>query len=213
MPLDGGSERGCPPTSIAITTFSRYSLAPTNEGADMSSESFSGADDWLNELDLDAIADPSDKLAECEYFLKAATDEEDRDKFRWLISAFFGAAYSFFEINALRAYHGFSNPNTGDSIESEEALETLRRYVRVSQDVKRPNFVKTAGQHEITLELYNLRKGNTHHFPLSIMTNGQRIPEGYQFGSLSGRGVPALAFCREVLALIREVENELQAIF
>lgn len=167
-------------------------------------------EDWLNLLDLDAIADPSDKSTECEYFLALATEEKDKDKFRWLISAFFGAAYSFFEINALRAYQSFHNPKTGDPIENQEAIETLRRYVRVFQDVKRPNFVKTAGQNEITIELYDLRKGNTHHYPLSIMTSGQLVPEDFHFGSLSGKGIPALAFCRKVMSLIREVENELQ---
>jgi hypothetical protein len=166
--------------------------------------------DWLNLLDLDSIADPSDKLTECEFFLELATQENDKDKFRWLISAFFGAAYSFFEINALRAYQSFHNPETGDPIENEEALETLRRYVRVLQDAKRPSYVKTAGQHEITKELYELRKGNTHHYPLSIMTSGKMLPENFQFGSLSGKGIPALAFCRQVISLIREVENELQ---
>lgn len=167
-------------------------------------------EDWLNLLDLDAIADPSDKSSECEYFLELATQENDKAKFRWLISAFFGAAYSFFEINAIQAYQSFHNPDTGDLIENEEALETLRRYVRVFQDAKRPTYVKTAGQHEITKELYELRKGNTHHYPLSIMTSGQRVPEDFHFGSMSGKGVPALAFCRQVMSLIHEVENKLQ---
>ena len=168
-------------------------------------------DDWLNLLDMDAIADVSDKVAECEYFLFLAAQEKDRDKFRWLISAFFGAAYSFFEIQALRAYHDFHNPQTGDPIENDEALASLRRYVRVVvQDVKRPNYVKTSGQHDITKQLYELRKGNTHHYPLSITTTSQELPEGFQFGNLSGKGVPALAFCREAMLLIQEVERELQ---
>jgi hypothetical protein len=149
-------------------------------------------------------------LSECEYFFELATQENDKDKFRWLISAFFGAAYSFFEINALRAYESFHDPVTGEPIQNQEALDTLRRYVRVCQDAKRPTYVKTAGQHNITKELYELRKGNTHHYPLSIMARGQRIPEDFHFGSLSGKSIPALAFCRQVLSLIHEVENELQ---
>lgn len=176
----------------------------------MSRKLAADTEDWLNLLDFAAIADPSDKSSECEYFLELATKESEKDKFRWLISAFFGAAYSFFEINALRAYQSFHNPETGDPIEYEEALETLRRYVRVHQDVKRPTYVKTVGQHEITRELYNLRKGNTHHYPLSIMTSGQRVPEDFHFGTLSVKGVPALAFCRQVMSLIHEVEHELQ---
>ncbi len=166
-------------------------------------------DDWLNLLDLDSIAEPSDKLHECEYFLELAVRENNKDKFRWLISAFFGSAYSYFEIHALRAYQSFHNPETGDAIVNGGALEVLRNYVRVFQDIKRPNYVKTAGQHKITKELYNLRKGNTHHYPLSIMQNECKSPDGYSFGSLSGKGVPALDFCRKVMSLIKEVESEL----
>lgn len=164
-------------------------------------------DDWLRLCDLNAIADSSDKIAECEYFLGLASQEKDKDKFRWLVSAFFGAAYSFFEIHALRAYSD-SNPQTGDPIENDEALATLRRYVRVVQ--KRPNYVKTSGLHDITKQLYELRTGNTHHYPLSIMTTKQELPEGFQFGSLSCRGVPALAFCRQAMSLIQDLERELQ---
>ena len=168
------------------------------------------SDDWLDLLDLEALADPSDKFSECEFFLALATEENDKNKFRWLISAFFGAAYSFFEINALRAYQNFCNPQTGEPIADEEVLKVLRSYVRVVQDAKKPAYVKTAGQHEITKELYELRKGNTHHYPLSIMTAGLPAPENFLFGRLSGKGTPALAFCRQVMLLIREVENELQ---
>lgn len=167
-------------------------------------------DDWLNLLDLGAIADPADKLSECESFLELATQESDKEKFRWLISAFFGAAYSFFEINALRAHHSFHNPVTGEPIENDEALKTLRRYVQVKQDPKRPTRVDTAGQHEITKQLYALRRGNIHHFPMSLMTNGENLPEGFHFGNISGKGVPALFFCRQVMSLIHLVEKELR---
>ena len=176
----------------------------------MSHDSTANIDEWLDLLDLEAIADPSDKLPECVYFLKLATIEKDKEKFRWLISAFFGAAYSFFEINALRSYQSFHNPETGESIQSDEALATLRCYVSVIQNAKRPAYVKTAGQHEITKQFYELRRGNTHHYPLPIMKTGQVIPGDYHFGNLSGKGIPVLAFCRQVMALIREVDSELQ---
>jgi len=156
-------------------------------------------EDLLNLLDLGAIADATDKLPECEYFLRLAAEEIDKDKFRWLISAFLGAAYSFFEICAIRGYQSFHNPETGDPIENEEVLEILRRYVQVSQNVNRPTYIKTMGQHKITKELYDIRKRNTHHHPLSIMTCGTQLPEDFHFGSLSGKGIPALAFCREVM--------------
>lgn len=167
-------------------------------------------DDWLSLLDIDAIAEPSDKVAECRYFLELASHEKEKDKFRWLISAFLGAAYSFFEINALRAYESIFNPETGDAIENCEALTILRKYVRVSQNPKNPGFVNTTGNHEITNKLYMFRKQNTHHYPLSIMTTAENTPISYHFGSTQGNGVPVLRFCQQVLELIFEVESELQ---
>ena len=77
----------------------------------------SRAEEWLNLLDIAAIADPGDKLAECEYFLALAEQETDRERFRWTISAFFNAAYSYFETSALAAYVALTDPHNGDSIE------------------------------------------------------------------------------------------------
>jgi hypothetical protein len=168
-------------------------------------------EDWLDLLDFDAIADPFDKIAECQYFLDLASKEPDVQRFRWLISAFFGAAYSFFEINALSAFHAFADPQTGKLIEDAEALEILRRYVTIFQNVKSPSFVKTGGLHEVTKQLYELRKGNTHHFPLSIMSTGLELPEAFHLGKVSGQGIPALAFCRKAMALMHQVNQELQA--
>jgi len=168
-------------------------------------------EDWKSLLDFDAIADPFDKIAECQYFLILASHEPDVQRFRWLISAFFGAAYSFFEISAMSAFHAFTDPKTGEQVEDAEALEILRRYVTIFQNVKNPSFVKTGGLHEVTKQLYELRKGNTHHFPLSIMVTGQELPETFHFGYISGQGVPALPFCRKTIALMRQVHQELQA--
>ena len=164
-------------------------------------------------MDLDAVADPSDKIAECQFFLALAERESDAQRFRWLVSAFFGAAYSFFEINALRVFHSFWDPRTGEPIENSEALEVLRRYVTVLQNVKKPTFIKTGGNHRLTQELYELRRGSTHHYPLSIMATSSTLPEGFHFGSLKGKGTPALPFCREAMALIEEAERELQKHF
>ncbi len=176
----------------------------------MISSSSAKIDDWLNLIDLNAIADPCDKISECEYFFGLASQEKDKDKFRWLISAFFGAAYSFFEIQALRAYHDFNNPQTGEPIENSEALAMLNRFVCIEQSKKNPHFVKTSCKHEITKQLYELRKGNTHHYPLSIMTKNQELPYDFEFGYLTNQGVPALAFCREILSLIQKLERALQ---
>ena len=57
-------------------------------------------------------------------------------------------------------------------LRSKKATGALPRYVRVFQDAKRPTYVKTAGQHEITRQIYELRKKNTHHYSLAIMTTG-----------------------------------------
>lgn len=177
----------------------------------MVASSPSDFNDWFDLLDLSAIAEPGDKIAECEYFLILASVEPDLRRFRWLISAFLGAAYSFFEISALSAFHAFNDPKTGDPIEDAEALDILRRYVTVFQNVKNPSFVKTGGHHEVTKQLYELRKGNTHHVPLSIMAIGDELPENFHFGYITGNGVPALVFCQTVISLIRQVHQELQA--
>ena len=54
---------------------------------------------YLENLDIDAIALPHDKHDECKYFYNLLKSESDRDKFRWLLSAFLGASYSFLELN------------------------------------------------------------------------------------------------------------------
>jgi hypothetical protein len=171
----------------------------------------SNVDDWLNLLDLSAIADPGDKLAECEYFLALAAKEQCREHFRWLISAFFNAAYSYFETSTLYACVAFSAPKTGEPIEDVEALLIIRKYVKVFRNEKNRNFVKTAGLHPVAVQLYELRKANTHHFPLSIMVAGPVLPEGFHFGNMTGKGTPALDFCRSTLALILAIQKELKA--
>lgn len=170
------------------------------------------ADEWVNlsEIDMDAIADPDDKIAECQFFLSLASSEENVQRFRWLISVFLGAAYSFFEISALSAYCRFSDHESGEPIEDAQSLEILRRYVKVIRDAKRPRYVKTAGHHSITKQLYEIRKSNTHHVSMPIMSTGQLLPEDFHFGYLMGQGKPALAFCRQAMELIGQVHEQLQ---
>lgn len=168
-------------------------------------------DDFLNRFDVEAIEDPSNKIAECEYFLGLASIETNRTRFRWLISAFFGAAYSFFEMSALRAHFAFTAPDTGESIEDLEALAILRNYVAVERERNRPSRVNTTGKHPVTKTLYELRRANTHHHPLAIMAAGASLPEDFQFGNMKGDGTPALAFCREAMSLIRQVQSKLEA--
>lgn len=165
----------------------------------------------LKRIDLSAIADPGDKIRECEFFLGLASTETDRARFRWLVSAYLNAVYSYFETTALHASVRFTDPETGDPIEDTEAVETLRTYVRVLRGEKKPYYVKTGGLHPVIARLYEVRKAAIHHFPLSIMAAGPNLPEDFHLGSMKGEGEPLLALCREALAVIRQVQDELDA--
>lgn len=177
----------------------------------MSQSSDSLLDDILERLDLDAIADPGDKVRECEFFLGLASTEKDRTRFRWLISAYLNAVYSYFETTALYASVAFTDPQTGDPIVDADAVEKLRTYVRVVQNGKDPYYVKTGGLHPVVARLYEVRKEATHHFPLSIMAAGPNLPEDFQLGSMKGEGEPLLALCRDALAVVKQAQAELAA--
>jgi hypothetical protein len=172
-------------------------------------ESSFDVDDFLSRIDLGAIEDASNKVAECKYFLELASSEKNRAKFRWLISAFLNAAYSFFEMSAMRAHSAFTHPETGDTFEDDEALEILQRYVGISQDKNRPSYIKTWGEHVITKRLYEFRRGNTHHFPLSIMEAGKNLPEDFHFGNMKGEGESVLQLCNQAMQLIHQAQSEL----
>jgi hypothetical protein len=178
----------------------------------MSDDFNSNSTTWLNKVDFSAIADPDDKLAECEYFLSLAEKEQDRSKFRWLSSAFLNATYSFFETSALWAYVAFTAPDTGEPVENVEATEILKKYVSVSQRSSDPYYVTTIGRHEITQQLYKFRKATTHHYALSIMEAGPSLPEDFHFGSERENGTPALELCRKAMSLIRKVHTELHEV-
>jgi hypothetical protein len=162
----------------------------------------------LSKWDFSAIAEPADKLAEATFFFELASKEPDRRRFRWLVSAFFNAAYSFFETAALHGFHAFTNED-GDTGPDEQALAVLGKYVTLKQNPKRPYRVDTSGKCAITIELYDLRKANTHHFPMSIMIAGPSLPHDFRFGSEVNKGKPALPFCQNVLDLLQQVQREL----
>lgn len=179
----------------------------------------------LLDLDMGAIANPQDKIDECQYFLDLATKEIDVQHFRWQISAFLGAAYSFFEISALSAYNAFTDSKTEKPVKNIEAIQVLEHYVTTSPNGKKPNRIDTgtihketkAAVHEVTKHLYELRTGNTHHSPLLIMVIGTELPEAFHFCKIVNNGTlkpvlcqPALVFCRDAMLLIRQVQKELQ---
>lgn len=174
--------------------------------ADLSSES------WIELCQLDAVADPSDKIEECRFFLKLAEQEKELQNFRWLISAFMGAAYSYFEISALRSFDVAHDNETGKWVRAvnSEALHVLSQYLEISPSGK---FVKTIARHPVLVNLYKHRTANTHHYPLSIIAAGENLPEGYYFGYIRGRGEPILSFCKESMLLISEIDQQLKKCF
>ena len=165
--------------------------------------------EFFSRFDMAAIEDAGSKIAECEYFLALASNETNRSHFRWLISAFLNAAYSYFEMSALHAYFAFTDQD-GNSFPDDGAIKVLRGHVRIMRNEKRPDFVKTSGLSPLTNKLYEIRKGNTHHFPLSIMASGPDLPNDFQFGSMRGTGEPIMPFCRNVLKMIHAVQLELE---
>ena len=165
--------------------------------------------DWLDRWDFQAVADFDDKRKECEFFFGLMSAETDRNKFRWLVSAFLNSAYSFFESTALTAHFRFTDPETGEPVEDHEGLAILKAHVKVLQEAKNPKFVKTAGLTPLTKQLYEFRKKSTHHFPLSIMIDGEALPDGFLFGDMRGEGIPVVPLCRDVLELVRAVYAEI----
>ena len=175
----------------------------------MAKKKYTPTIDEILSIDLSAVTLPEDKISECEYFLELAVCEPDRSRFRWLMSAFLNAVYSYFEIKTLSAYEAFQNPESGEYIEDEDALNVLRKYIRIMQNEKNPSYVKTSGVEGLVKTLYELRKQNTHHYPLSIMDAGGVPPQSYEFGIMPDNGTPALEFCRSVMSLINRIEEEL----
>jgi hypothetical protein len=168
----------------------------------------SNIEDWLNRYDIQSVPDFDDKVRECEHFFKLLTEETDRNRFRWFLSGFLNAAYSFFESSALTAYFRYTAPD-GETYPDDKGLATLRCHVKVQQNERRPNYVKTIGLTPLTKQLYDVRKKCTHHFSLSIMEAGPSLPEDFHLGYIQGDGTPALPLCRDVLKLVQSVHAEI----
>lgn len=196
------------PVSAQIHSVGDFPALISHVGLSMNSTIDFDTDDWFSRLDLDSVPDLDDKVRECEFFFALLSVQTERNQFRWLLSAFLNAAYSFFESTALTAHFRFSDPD-GNSIPDHDGLSILRRNVRVVQNSKRPEFVKTAGLTPITKQLYEFRKKNTHYFPLSIMATGPSLPEDFHFGILRGEGAPVLPLCHEAMKLVRSVYAEI----
>lgn len=161
---------------------------------------------WMNRLDIQSVPDFDDKVRECEFFFEQLATEVDRSRFRWLLSGFLNAAYSFFESTALAAHFRFTDAD-GNPYMDDEGLTVLCRHVKVGP--RQSNYVKTTGLTPLTKQLYEVRKKCTHHVPLSIMVTGASLPEDFHLGNVRGEGTPAMPFCREILQLIRSIHAEI----
>ena len=167
--------------------------------------------DWLECLDLAAVPDLDDKHQECEFFFKLLSVETDRNKFRWLVSAFLNAVYSYFETSSLTAHFAFTHPVTAEPMKDPEWLDILTEYVTFTQRKNDPNHVKTRAVHPVVKEVYELRKKSTHHFSHSIMAVGPVLPKDFQFGDMRGQGKPALEQCQRAIEIVREVQGRLSS--
>ena len=165
-------------------------------------------EDCISKVDIYASPDFDDKLRECDFYFAQLLAETERDRFRWLLSGFLNAAYSFFESTALAAHFRFADAD-GNTHEDSDGLAILRRHVKVSQSTSDPRFVKTQAKTILTEQLYGLRKKCIHHFPLAIMVTGSSLPEDFHIGDMRDAGIPAVQFCREVLRLIQGIYAEL----
>jgi hypothetical protein len=165
--------------------------------------------DILKDLDLAAIASPDDKLNECKYFFQLMSTETNRSHFRWLLSAFLNACYSYLEVKAQYLYNSFNNPETGEPVEDEDSLLILRQYIRAFRNQNKPDFINTSGLTELTKRLYKLRNSSTHDWGLAVMKVGNTLPNDFQIGHLRNQGAPALGFCKEILSLFDKIESEL----
>lgn len=165
--------------------------------------------DYLLDLDIMAVPTLGDKLAECEYFYALLEKETDQDKFRWLLGAFLNSCYGYLEFKASYLHYGFCNPETGEPIEDTENLDTLRKYVRVFKLQNKSGFIKTSGLSDLMKQLYKFRNRSTHDGGIEVMATGGNLPEDFKIGKYISKGVPALDFCKQILAFFSALEKEI----
>jgi len=161
---------------------------------------------FMASVDLSSSAGLDDKAEECRFFLALAETETDRARFRWLVSAFLSAAYSYFEHTAFWACIACTDEDTGEDIPDEALLSAVREHVDVKQNKKYTSYVQTTATRGILKRLYALRHENAHLSPLSIMSVGLSLPEDFHLGWKVGSGFPLLAFCKEVMTEIGQLQ-------
>lgn len=159
------------------------------------------SEEWLN-IRVDDIPDPLDKCLECRYFLQLLEGASDQNIFRWLTSAFVSSAYSFFETVNFSAYKRYSDEISSINAGCEETLNIINEYVMSKNNGKGDRGFTTSAISPLLKQLYALRNSNIHRSAFLIKTNGGDLPKDFMFGFITDSDVPALAFCKKVVALI-----------
>jgi len=161
---------------------------------------------FISSIDVQSVAGEDDKADECRFFLGLARMEIDKKKFRWLVSAFLGAAYSYFEHTAHWACIARTDHDTGEDIADEALLSAVREHVDVIHNKKYPSHSRTVASREVLRRLYEVRHENTHRCSLSIMSAGLSLPDGFHLGWEVGRGIPLLEFCEKIMVEVGQLQ-------
>ena len=162
-------------------------------------------------VDVSSAAAQDDKADECKFFLELARAETDRSRFRWLVSAFLSASYSFFDQAAYWACIAQIDESTGEDAADEVLLSAVLEHIDVTQNKKYASYVKTTASNGVLQRLYELRHQNTHRSSLSIMCAGQSLPEDFHLGWELGKGMPLLEFCDQVMIEIGQLRFKRKA--
>ncbi|MBD9471169.1 hypothetical protein [Pseudoxanthomonas sp. PXM01] len=162
-------------------------------------------------VDVSSAAAQDYKADECRFFLELARAQTDRSRFRWLVSAFLSAAYSFFDQAAYWACISQVDESTGEDTADEILLSAVREHIDVTQNKKYASYVKTTASRGVLQQLYEIRQQNTHRSSLSIMCAGESLPDDFHLGWELGKGLPLLEFCDEVMTEIEQLRFKREA--
>lgn len=151
--------------------------------------------------------DAEDKLKECSFFLDLMAKTTDADQFRWLTSAYLEGARAAMDWLACGVFYAHPNDHDGRYTEPDDAaIATLRRYMDLKQE-KKSGKVYAAPLTPLLKELSAHRKMTAHEGLLWIGPKAVRDPNEFRFWS---GDTPVLEFAREVLALLKNIQDELR---
>lgn len=163
----------------------------------------------LDFTDLSAFPDLNDKARECNYFLSLAAASINKDHFRWAISAFLTASYSYFEVLALKAFKDCELLAEGRYLINDCVLDVLNQFVTFKESTKKPMHLHKKIHCETMKRLKELRNQNAHHLPLRIRCDeAQFNPSMCNFGYMKDESDNVLVFCGKVMKIIDDIEAQ-----